>query len=150
MRIASLIPSGTDIAIALGLGDNLIARSHACDHRQAQHLPIITRSIISADLTPAQIDEQVTQTIQDGASLYQTNRQLLRDLQPDLVFTQAICDVCAVNASTARDAVPKGAKLLSLDATDFDGLWRDISRVAEAAERARTRASTCRRFASRV
>ena len=134
MRIASLIPSGTDIAIALGLADNLIARSHACDHPAAQHLPVITRSVIDADLTPAQIDAQVTATISEGASLYQTDRARLRALQPDLVLTQAICDVCAVNAATAREAVPNGAQLLSLDATDFAGLWRDIERVASAAK----------------
>lgn len=134
MRIASLIPSGTDIASALGLADSLVARSHACDHPRAQTLPVITRSVIDTDLTPAQIDAQVTQTISAGASLYLTDRQMLNDLQPDLVLTQAICDVCAVNAATARAALPDGAQLLSLDATDFAGLWRDITRVAHAAK----------------
>jgi iron complex transport system substrate-binding protein len=64
--------------------------------------------------------------------LYQTNRELLCDLKPDVVLTQTICDVCAVNANTAARDLPPGAKLINLSATSIEGLWEDLWNVATA------------------
>ena len=133
MRIASLIPSGTDIVIALGLGDKLVGISHACDAPSARHLPVLTRSIIDSSQSPAQIDDAVNQAVSSGQSLYITRRDLLRDLKPDLVLTQSICDVCAVNAREAGLALPAGATMVQLQATSFAGLWEDLRAVAAAA-----------------
>ncbi len=134
MTIVSLIPSGTDIACDLGLSKYLHAVSHACDHPLAQGLPIATRSVLEENLSPRQIDEAVGAALSSGdGSLYRTDRALLHALQPDVILTQAICDVCAVNEKTARCDAPMGSQLITLDATDFEGLWRDIRRVGKAA-----------------
>ncbi|PQV62961.1 iron complex transport system substrate-binding protein [Abditibacterium utsteinense] len=132
MKIASLIPSGTDIAVALGLQDSLVGISHCCDNPQTAQLPVLTRSIIDSNLAPAQIDADVSGAVSSGESLYQTNRKLLCELAPDLVLTQTICDVCAVNSQTARRDLPPNAKLLNLSAVSINGLWEDLRNVARA------------------
>ena len=133
MKIASLIPSGTDIAVDLGLQNSLVGISHCCDNPRTTHLPVLTRSIVDSTLAPSQIDADVSGAVESGASLYQTDRELLRKLAPDLVLTQTICDVCAVNSQTARRDLPPNAKLLNLSAISIDGLWEDLRNVAEAA-----------------
>jgi iron complex transport system substrate-binding protein len=136
LKIASLIPSGTDIACSLGLGPYLVGASHACDHPEAAHLPVLTRSVIPSELSPREIDDAVgvaLQSEENDGSLYRTDRTLLHQLAPDVVLTQAICDVCAVNEKTARCDAPPGSHLLSLDAVSFDGLWRDLLNVGRAA-----------------
>lgn len=133
MKIASLIPSGTDIAVALGLKDSLVGISHCCDNPQTAHLPVLTRSIIDSNLAPSQIDADVSGAVESGESLYQTDKKLLNELAPDLVLTQTICDVCAVNSQTARRDLPPNARLLNLSAVSIDGLWEDMRNVAGAA-----------------
>ena len=132
MTIVSLIPSGTDIAAALGLGAHITGVSHECDADCARGLPIVTRSAIDSSLPPAQIDADVNNAVAAGQSLYLTNRELLRELAPDVVLTQTICDVCAVNSQTAARDLPPGAELINLSAISLGGLWEDIRRVAVA------------------
>ncbi len=132
MKIVSLIPSGTDIACALGLGSSLVGVSHECDHAQSLGLPVVTRSVVDSTLPPAQIDADVNAAVEAGTSLYLTNRELLCDLAPDVVLTQTICDVCAVNSQTARRDLPRNARLINLSATTFAGLWDDLRAVALA------------------
>ena len=139
MRIASLIPSGTDIAASLGLAKYLVGKSHTCDHPAVSDLPILTQSRVRYDMSPREIDDAVTNALQsnsengDGnSSLYVTDRVLLRALNPDVVLTQTICDVCAVNANSAARDLPPNARLVNLSATSFDGLWEDLREVARA------------------
>ena len=132
MKIVSLIPSGTDIAAALGLGAHIVGVSHECDAACARGLPIVTRSAIDSTLPPAQIDADVNSAVAAGESLYLTNRELLKKLAPDIVLTQTICDVCAVNSQTAARDLPPGAELINLSAISLDGLWEDIRNVAVA------------------
>ncbi len=132
MKIVSLIPSGTDIAAALGLGAQIVGISHECDHACAAGLPIVTRSVIDSTLAPAQIDTDVNNAVAAGESLYLTDRKLLRKLAPNVVLTQTICDVCAVNSQTANRDLPMGAELINLSAISIDGLWADIRAVAAA------------------
>lgn len=135
MRIASLIPSGTDIAASLGLETFIVGKSHTCDLPAVAHLPILTQSRVRYDMSPREIDDAVTLAIQNGegnASLYVTDRQLLHSLNPDIVLTQTICDVCAVNANSAARDLPPNARLVNLSATSFAGLWDDLRAVALA------------------
>ncbi len=134
MKIASLIPSGTDIAVALGLETSLVGVSHCCDNLATAHLPVLTRSIVDSTLSPSQIDADVTGAVNSGESLYQTDKNLLRQLAPDLVLTQTICDVCAVNSQTARRDLPPNARLLNLSAVSIDGFWEDLRNVAIATQ----------------
>jgi iron complex transport system substrate-binding protein len=137
MRIASLIPSGTDIVAELNLSQYLVGVSHACDHAIARNLPVLTSSIIPSDLAPAEIDARVSEALSNGdgdgdgnGSLYRTKRDLLQELQPQVILTQSICDVCAVNAASIERDAPTGAQLVTLQATSFVGLWRDLKTVA--------------------
>lgn len=132
MNLVSLIPSGTDIAAALGLGASLRGVSHECDHACAAGLPVVTRSSIDSTQSPAQIDADVNAAVAAGESLYLTDRALLRQLAPDVVLTQTICDVCAVNSQTAARDLPTGAQLINLSAISINGLWADIRAVATA------------------
>ena len=132
MKIVSLIPSGSDLVAALGLGAHLVGVSHECDAACARGLPVVTRSIIDSTLPPAQIDADVNNAVAAGESLYLTNRALLRELSPDVVLTQTICDVCAVNSQTAARDLPAGAQLVNLSAISLGGLWDDIGNVADA------------------
>ena len=132
MKIVSLIPSGSDIAAALGLGAQLVGVSHECDHGAARGLPVVTRSVVDSTLPPAQIDADVNSAVASGTSLYLTDRALLRALAPDVVLTQTICDVCAVNSQTAARDLPPNAHLVNLSATSLDGLWEDLRSVARA------------------
>jgi iron complex transport system substrate-binding protein len=135
MRIASLIPSGTDIAVSLGLQNNLVGRSHACDHPAARNLPVLTRSLLPPDLPPAEIDAAVREALNEGdGSLYITNRETLHAVHPDVVLTQSICDVCAVNARRAAEVLPVGAQMVTLGATGFESLWEDLRQVAGVTE----------------
>lgn len=138
MRIVSLLPSATDIVVALGLGPHLVAVSHSCDADEVAALPRITRSILDADLSPAEIDEAVARAARDNTPLYHVDTRLLDVLQPDLVLTQGVCDVCALSPNHPVDrwpeALPPHARLLSLDATTLAGVFEDILIVGRATE----------------
>lgn len=137
MRIASLIPSGTDIVAALGLGDRLVGVSHECDHPVAAGLPTLTASRIAAggrpgSPPPAEIDRQVTDAVRAGDSLYVADRERLAELRPDVVLSQDVCDVCAVAGRQAAEGLPPGAELVMLRATSLAGLSADLRRVGAA------------------
>src|SRR5688572_20289058 len=98
MRIASLVPSSTEMLFALGLGDQVVAVTHECDWPPAAAaLPHLTRTVIPAGLSAAEIDQTVRDTVGAGRPLYELDRERLAELAPDLILTQAVCDVCAVS-----------------------------------------------------
>ncbi len=135
-RIASLLPSATEIVFALGLGDSLAGVTHECDYPQAARgLPHLTRSLIPAGLTSGEIDLAVNAGLRDRHTLYALDSDLLARLQPDLVLTQSLCEVCAVPRSEVEASVcamPRQATVLSLDPTSLDDVLADIGRVGEA------------------
>src|SRR5205807_5976949 len=97
MRIVSLVPSATEMLFALGLGSDLIAVTHECDYPPAaKELPKMTRDVLPAGLSTAQIDAAVKERTLAGESIYELDADMLRDLRPDLIVTQALCTVCAV------------------------------------------------------
>jgi iron complex transport system substrate-binding protein len=133
VRVATLIPSGTDIAVALGLGDILVGVSHECDDPVAIGLPVLTSSALpGADTPPAEIDRLVSEAAAAGDTIYRTNLALLHELAPDVILTQDICDVCAVPARQVSCDVPPGAELVTLSATTIAGLADDLVRVGKA------------------
>ncbi len=137
VRVASLVPSATDLLLALGLGDGLVAVSHECDHPQAQGLPVATSSSVGAAGVaggddPGSIDAAVSAALAAGDALYQTDRELLAELVPEIVVAQEICDVCAVSGPAALAMLPEGSILLTLNATSVDGLYADIDTLADA------------------
>jgi iron complex transport system substrate-binding protein len=98
MRIVSLVPSATEMLVALGLEGDLIAVTHECDYPSAAlAMPRVTRNVLPADLSAAEIDAAVKERTLTGASIYELDREMLSDLRPDLIVTQALCSVCAVS-----------------------------------------------------
>jgi iron complex transport system substrate-binding protein len=105
MRIVSLLPSATEILCALDLGDQLVGISHECDYPpEICHLPTVTSSRITKDASSAQIDQEVREHLSESAALYNLDMAMLANLKPDLLVTQALCDVCAVSADDVNDA----------------------------------------------
>lgn len=138
MRIVSLLPSATEIVYALGLGEHLVARSHECDYPpEAEQVPIITYSLIPPDLPSSEIDRVVSETLMTHATLYGLNTELLQALEPDLLITQALCDVCAVSFNSVQEAVamlsPR-TRVLNLEPTMLQGVMDTFQMVADAAD----------------
>lgn len=132
-RIACLVPAATDLAADLGL--DVVGVSHECDHPIARGLPVLTRSRIAAmhphGPGPAEIDQQVSAAVAAGEPLYVVDRAALARLAPDIVLSQAICDVCAARAD--RCDLPPDTRLIELAATSLSGLADDVRAVAAAA-----------------
>ena len=139
-RIASLISSATEILFGLGLGDQVVAVSHECDWPpEVKKLPQVTSSRINDDASSGEIDDEVQQLMATGAPLYDLDREQLESLAPDLIVTQAQCDVCAVRYDDVVELVnssPRLAdtKIVSLAPESLDDLFDDIRRVGEATE----------------
>jgi iron complex transport system substrate-binding protein len=109
MRIASLVPSATEMLFALGLGDSVVAVTHECDYPpEARSLPHLTRTVLPPNLDAAEIDRAVKTRVAEGLALYELDEELLAELAPDLIVTQAICAVCAVSF---EDVVEVAARL---------------------------------------
>jgi len=136
MRVCSLFPAATEIVFALGFGDALVGASHECNYpAAASKLPSVTRSKVPAGLSSAEIDRVVTANLQDGGSLYRLDTELLDRLAPDLIITQALCEVCALSSDEARHSLSALAckpQLLSLQANSLSGILDDIRTVAVA------------------
>lgn len=106
MRICSLIPSATEMVFALGAGHLLAGVSHECDYPpEAANLPKLTRSKIPSGLPAQEIDRAVSSTLEAAGTLYELDLELLDKLQPDLILTQRLCDVCAVSFDLVEQAV---------------------------------------------
>ncbi|MGB0582375.1 MAG: cobalamin-binding protein [Limisphaerales bacterium] len=136
-RIASLLPSATEIVCALGCAEYLVARSHECDYPvSAQNATVCTKSRIDAGASGKEIDEQVKKFSAESLSLFEIDSDKLRELQPSHVLTQAQCDVCAVSEKEMCEVfgVGNGAapEIVSLSPTRFSHLWDNITEVADA------------------
>jgi iron complex transport system substrate-binding protein len=136
MRIASLVPSATEALFALGLGDQVVAVTHECDHPPAATgLPRLTSSMIEGDLAPAEIDSRVRELTGRGESLYRLDEARLAELEPDLIVTQALCAVCAVSFDDVRaiaERIPSRPHVISLDPTTLDQVLDDLVVIADA------------------
>src|SRR6185436_618983 len=101
MRIVSLLASGTELACALGAGDELVGRSHECDHPPwVTRLPALSRPTFDVAGSSADIDRLVREKLRAGEPLYQIDEERLEALAPDVVITQTHCEVCAVSPAT--------------------------------------------------
>jgi iron complex transport system substrate-binding protein len=139
MRIVSLVPSATEMLFALGLGSDLIAVTHECDYPAAAlELPKITRDVLPSGLSSAQIDAAVKERTLAGESIYELDAAMLRELEPDLIVTQALCSVCAVSYDDVRaiatdlDPMPE---VISLDPHTIGEVLGDARTIAKATDR---------------
>ena len=137
MRIASLLPSATEIACALGLQSQIVSVSHACDYPAfVTRLPVLTRSAVPIQgRTPAQIDDDISAHLRTGASTYAIDSALLRTLAPDLILAQALCEICAVSEGQVHRLVHEqelGSRVLTLTPRDLEGVFRSVEYVGDA------------------
>jgi iron complex transport system substrate-binding protein len=135
MRVVSLLASGTEIVCALGARDVLVGRSHECDNPQSvRTLPACTRPAFDVTMSSGKIDAEVRRRLKLGEPLYHVDADLIRELRPDLLITQAHCQVCAV---TPGDVDRAGcgvlaAQVLALTAGTVQGIFDGIASVARA------------------
>lgn len=144
MKIVSLLPSATELLGVLGLADSLVAISHECDTPQSVlHLPHATGSRIPEGLSQAKINALVAESMAKGEPLYTVNAALIRELQPDLVVTQGICDVCAVTPDTIETSLrgisctlPASTRIISLNGMSIQGIFDDLKTLGDATDTA--------------
>jgi iron complex transport system substrate-binding protein len=142
-RIISLLPSATEIVCALGAGESLVGISHECDFPEAiRDRPVLTRSRIDAHGSSRSIDTAVRAVIRDALSIYSVDEQRLGALEPDVIVTQDLCEVCAVSLDDVRAAVGRLAhreqvRIVSLRPTRLEDVLGDVERVAAEIGRAR-------------
>jgi iron complex transport system substrate-binding protein len=138
MRIASLVPSATELLFALDLGDSVVGVTHECDYPPGvEQLPHLTRSVIPEGLPPAEIDAAVRERTGRGEALYELDESKLRELDVDLIVTQAVCEVCAVSFDDVRaiaERLPTEPRVISLDPATLGEVLADIPRLAEVAD----------------
>jgi iron complex transport system substrate-binding protein len=152
--VVSLLPSATEIVFALGRGDQLVGRSHECDHpSQAARLPVCTRASF-ADGSAGEIDARVRDRVRRGLSLYDVDFERLERLAPELVLTQDQCRVCAVHRSDLEAGLAEltgsPVAVLSLAPALLGDVWRDIVRVGDALGAGDDARALARRLADRV
>ena len=143
MRVASLLPAATEWIAAFGASKMLCARSHECNYpSEIELVPVVTTSGIDSDTSSTEIDEQVRRHLDEGLSLYGVDTERLRALSPDLVVTQAQCDVCAVTEKQLSDAlsaaVDSEAELLSLSPSTFKEVLDGALKLARKIGREKT------------
>jgi iron complex transport system substrate-binding protein len=136
MNIVSLLPSGTEIVAALGRSDQLVGVSHECDYpAHVTNLPRVTSTAIDHTADAASVDASVRTHVSEGHPLYTVNWDLVEHLAPDLIVTQALCDVCAVSETECRMYAARltpRPRIATLSASTLDGVLADIHDVAAA------------------
>lgn len=159
MRIVSLLPGATELVCALGLEEQLVGVSHECDFppEVVAHLPRLTRSTLPEGLSdPAAIDAAVREKARRGEALYTIDEEQLAALEPDLVLTQALCEVCAVpqgQAVRASVRLRRSPRVIAVNTYRLEDLFESLQQIAEAAgvpERAESRIREWRHRLARV
>jgi iron complex transport system substrate-binding protein len=138
-RIVSLLASATEILYGLGLGQHVVGVSHECDYPpEAKAKPRVTRTLVDADAPSGEIDRQVKAMAAQQTALYAIDLPRLAELRPELIVTQAQCDVCAVRYADVLDAVHEvpelaGTRVVALNPASLEDVFADILRVGDAA-----------------
>jgi iron complex transport system substrate-binding protein len=139
VRIVSLVPHATELLFGLGLGEEVVAVSHECDHPPAaRRLPHLTRDVLARGLSAAEIDAAVRERTLAGEAIYELDREALAELEPELIVTQALCPVCAVSyeevAALALE-LPSRPRVIALDPKTLEESFGDVRTLAQATGR---------------
>ncbi|HVL31220.1 MAG TPA: cobalamin-binding protein [Solirubrobacteraceae bacterium] len=136
MRIVSLVPHATELLFALGVGDQVVGVTHECDFpEEALDAQPVTRNVLPEGLSPAEIDRAVRERTEAGESIYELDEEIVRELEPDLIVTQALCHVCAVSVDEVRalaQSLPGPPRVISLDPKTYGETLGDVRTVAQA------------------
>jgi iron complex transport system substrate-binding protein len=145
VRIASLLPSATEIVCALGMEHDLVAVTHECDYPDSvRGKPVLTKSVLSGASSGAEVDRHIRELVHQGSSIYALDAQLLEALHPDLILTQELCEVCAVSYPIVERAARRlgsSPQLVSLEPESLEDVLANIRFVgrlvgrSDAAER---------------
>jgi len=135
-RVLSLLSSTTEIIYALGCGDRLVGRSHECDYpEEVSELPICTIPKFNVDGTSREVDDEVKSLVQSALSIYCINEKLLKELKPDIIFTQSQCEVCAVSVSDVENALKNiiglSSRVISVEPNSIEDIFNDILTIAQ-------------------
>lgn len=138
-RIVSLLPAATEIAAALGLMDQVVGVSHECDFPSAANeRPRVTRCPVhDAGMTSSEVDSWVRRALRENRAIYTIDDRLLRELRPDVILTQKLCDVCAVGYGTvARLAatLSRPPTVVDLAPSSVADIFDNIRHVADVCE----------------
>jgi iron complex transport system substrate-binding protein len=136
MRIVSLLPAATEIVAFLGATEHLVGVTHECDYPDiVGSRARVTRSAIPRSDDPAVIDAAVREHAGQGHALFSLDETRIRALHPDILLTQALCDVCAVSETDVRALASRLSpepRVITLGGTTLDGIYADIQAVADA------------------
>jgi iron complex transport system substrate-binding protein len=137
MRIASLVPSATEMLFALGLGESVVGVTHECDWPPAANeLPQLTATVLPPGLSAGEIDAAVKEVVGEGRALYTLDEEKLAELAPDLIVTQAVCEVCAVSYDDVVEVaarLPSRPRVVQQDPSTLGEVLDDVTRLGEAA-----------------
>lgn len=137
MRIASLVPSATEMLFALGLGESVVGVTHECDFPpRAATLPRLTATVLPDGLGAAAIDAAVKEVVGEGRALYTLDERRLAQLRPDLIVTQAVCEVCAVSYEDVVGVaarLPGPPRVLQQDPSGLAEVLADVTRLGATA-----------------
>jgi iron complex transport system substrate-binding protein len=143
LRIVSLLPSATEIVCALGLESHLVGVTHECDHPPSvRGKPVVTSSVIAGAQTSGEIDRHIRRLVHEGSSIYALDADRLHALQPDLILTQELCEVCAVSYPIVERAVRRldgETQIVSLEPETLEDVYetiRTVGRLTNRTERA--------------
>lgn len=137
MRIVSLLPSVTEIICELGFEVQLVGRSHECDQPESiRYLPALTNSSVKNTGRSKEIDQNIKSTLKNGLSIFNVKVDLLADINPDIIFTQDHCEVCAVSLEDVKSAVNEycgnDTEVVSLSPTNLSEIYQSIHTIGQA------------------
>jgi iron complex transport system substrate-binding protein len=154
VRIVSLVPSATELCFELDLGDEVIGVTHECDYPpEAKDLPKVTKDRLPPGLSQREIDDAVRAQTTGGDSIYELDEDAVRALEPDLIITQQVCAVCAVEYADVvalAQTMPKQPDVVSLDPTTLGEVLGDVRTVAAATDHIEEGADFIREASGRI
>ena len=140
MRIVSFLPSATEMACALGLADSIVGITHECDYPpQIKTKPVVVRNVLPIErMSQGEIDRAVAERMREGLSLYQIDEELLRQLAPDLILTQNLCQVCAPSGNEVSQvikALPHAPQILWLTPQSLAEIFDNVRELGAVTDR---------------
>ena len=154
MRVCSLLPSATEIAFALGLGDSVVGVTHECDYPpEAKSKQIVVNSVIDPHRSSSEIDKTITELLRSRKGIYTIDLLRFKEANPELILTQELCDVCAVDYNevlAASQSLALKPEIISLAPTIFSDVLRDIEVVGKATGKRREAEAFVARLRERI
>src|SRR3982074_2529291 len=154
MRIASLLPSATEIVCSLGMEDELVAVTHECDYPESVRAkPVLTRSVLSELSSGIEVDRHIRELVHQGSSIYALDAELLEALHPDLILTQELWGVCAVSYPIVERAARRlgsSPQLVSLEPESLEDVFQNILFVGRLVGRHDAAEEVCESLRRRV